>query len=496
MNVGGHITFVIAIFLLFLTGMYMQFPAFHQFNLFPADGGGIQQSASGTQVAYCQDPSTQEQSVMKFQHKLDNVTKKGDGGKSSGGDPVTLQQTGGQCNQPPSDLRHVWGPQTDSYVLIKKDVPLEAEMFTSTSCHADYLITETLADGKSYKIYFPEVSGELQMDKFFESRTRNSSDNTNNYLYLIDYQLAFAIEVGQEAPVPGTQRDGKNNNFVIADIYRASTNISTTWPRPLPPEAFTCSSQAAQNQQNYTVQTDRPISPDNDELQLDYFLFKGAGQVTSGWGIECKPAIYLYPSQKSLVNVKVYPKGFLTYTDPIYDKDNGWTVEADPNGVLTTNYNLQPTTYPYLYYESKIKDEFINKPEEGWVIQSSEVDKGWFTPLENKFNNILPKLGLNNKETRDFIEYWKKALPYSPYYFIGIVDKQNIDLIEPLEITPEPKAINRVRIYFERLDKPKVVEEPVLVDLPISESADQLFKVVEWGGLVKTDKDHPFTCSQ
>jgi hypothetical protein len=132
--------------------------------------------------------------------------------------------------------------------------------------------------------------------------------------------------------------------------------------------------------------------------------------------------------------------------------------------------------------------------------------------LEKQFNDVLPKLGLNSVQTKDFIEYWKKALPYSPYYFVGVVDPANVDQIERLEITPKPDYINRVRIYFERLDTPKVVEAPVIVDQRISELANQkgknlsnqlisqsanlLFRVVEWGGMVKNDPNHPFTCSQ
>jgi hypothetical protein len=127
--------------------------------------------------------------------------------------------------------------------------------------------------------------------------------------------------------------------------------------------------------------------------------------------------------------------------------------------------------------------------------------------LEKQFNEILPKLGLNPVQTKDFIEYWKKALPYSPYYFIGVMDQDNIDQFEPLDITPKPDYINRVRIYFERLDQPKVVEAPHLgiSDKSLASrkiSPDNLtlatshFSVVEWGGMVKNDPDHPFTCSQ
>ena len=144
----------------------------------------------------------------------------------------------------------------------------------------------------------------------------------------------------------------------------------------------------------------------------------------------------------------------------------------------------------------------IQKPTKGWVVTRSQ--------LEPLYRQILPKLGLNNQQMTDFIEYWNKALTESPYYFVGVMDQKNVDQIERLEITPKPDIINRVRIYFERLDQPGQVEAPNIVDqrtselvnptldpdLPIHQSTNSLFRVVEWGGMVKNDPNHPFTCSQ
>jgi hypothetical protein len=77
---------------------------------------------------------------------------------------------------------------------------------------------------------------------------------------------------------------------------------------------------------------------------------------------------------------------------------------------------------------------------------------------------------------------------------VGVIEQSNVDQIEKLDITPKPDSVNRVRIYFERLDQPKVVEEPLITNrLPLNASN---FNVVEWGGMVKNDLNHPFTCSQ
>ena len=298
----------------------------------------------------------------------------------------------------------------------------------------------------------------------------------------------------------------KGQKIPIVDIYK---QIDKPEVRP---NAFQCTEETdIEDSEMYTSYFSRVMIPsqnpsmDNQQLQLEYFVFDKPKIKILYLSSGCKPAIYLYPPQKQLVNVKVFPQGFLTYTDPLYDSKSGWTVDAYPDGkIYDSRFTIYDKPFDYLYYESKISDEVIQKPTKGWVVTRSQ--------LEPLYRQILPKLGLNNQQMTDFIEYWNKALTDSPYYFVGIMDQKNIDQIERLEITPKPDSINRVRIYFERLDQPKVVEAPDIADQRISESANQsgdsssdqpisrstnsLFRVVEWGGMVKNDPNHPFTCSQ
>ncbi|MDO8686579.1 MAG: hypothetical protein Q7K11_00010 [Candidatus Berkelbacteria bacterium] len=223
-------------------------------------------------------------------------------------------------------------------------------------------------------------------------------------------------------------------------------------------------------------------SPDKKQLQLKYFGVKYEERLQSQinwWSVECKPAIYLYPEKKMNVKVAVMPKGFLTYTDPKYPK-GGWEVTAYPDGRITSGGK----DYEYLYYESKILDSEINKPTEGFVVL--------FDELPNLYSSILPKLGLSEKETKDFKEYWEKALPKSPYYFVGIMKEKDIEKIEPLTISPKEATMIRVRLYFQALDKKIDIKEPVMTSYPRRDG----FSVVEWGGIVKIDKEHEFSCSQ
>lgn len=190
----------------------------------------------------------------------------------------------------------------------------------------------------------------------------------------------------------------------------------------------------------------------------------------------CKPAIYLYPQEKSNVNVLIAPQGKLILTIPKYPP-GGWQVTAYPSGKI----DHQNSTYEYLYYEAEIPDDKIPQPKEGFVVE--------YKNLSSFFNDALPKLGLNEKETAEFSSYWLKALPKSPYYYIGIVAQSTLNNIAPLTITPKPDNIIRVTLYFKALEQRGEVRSPQIVT-PKRDG----FTVVEWGGIFKTDKNHSFSC--
>jgi hypothetical protein len=220
------------------------------------------------------------------------------------------------------------------------------------------------------------------------------------------------------------------------------------------------------------------LSPQgNNSLQLQKLVFVQTASY-SWWTPVCKPAIYLYPTVTTKVNVKVNTTGFLTLSIPAYPV-NGWEVTAKPNGQIS----FDNAVYPYLYYESKVPDQKVAVPSKGFVVTKNE--------LPALFDNLLPKLGLLPNEAKQFKDYWQKFLPASPYYFVGIMDTDSINALEPLDISPKPDTLIRVRLYFQLLSK-KIVKEQPLIKTPVRTG----FTAIEWGGMVKTDSSNPFSCSQ
>ncbi len=228
------------------------------------------------------------------------------------------------------------------------------------------------------------------------------------------------------------------------------------------------------------IPTQQPVqfsSEAKENLQLKWFYLVDT-PVYSWFTPDCKPAIYLYPTQTQQTAVKVDAKGPLTLTIPQYPQ-GGWNVTAEPDGTITSGGQ----EFPYLYYEAEIPDSSFNKPTKGYVASYSELD--------SLYSTILPQLGLNAKETKDFKEYWNKYLPFSPYYFVGVMPVSEVDQIEKLTISPKPDTTIRVRLFFEPLKDRKVVDAPT-VTTPTRSG----FTAVEWGGMVKLQKDANFTCSQ
>lgn len=218
-----------------------------------------------------------------------------------------------------------------------------------------------------------------------------------------------------------------------------------------------------------------PAESKRDNLQMQTFGIS-FNTINPGLSPFCKPAIYLYPERKTDISVAVNPMGHFTHTDPLYPA-GGWKVTAYSDGKIDSNGK----SFPYLYYEADIQSSLIDKPETGYVIASSDAQAFLL--------NLLPKLGLNIKETQEMAAYWQKALPKSPYYFIGQIPVSTLNHIAPLVISPKPDSIIRVALYFEPLDKRIEVQEP-----EITTPKRTGFTVVEWGGIVHSGK--PFTCLQ
>jgi len=161
------------------------------------------------------------------------------------------------------------------------------------------------------------------------------------------------------------------------------------------------------------------------------------------------------------------PDGYLTKSQPYYDLN--WNVEALPDGSLFDIKNQKSKIKNnYLFYEAEIRD--LSIPKEGWVVEKANV--------KSQISKILTQVGLNQKESDDFLAYWVPRLDSKPYYFVTLVPLDELNRKETLLFSQKPDTLIRVRMIFEGLDKPVVVSPLLMPTKPQRKG----FTVVDWGG--------------
>ena len=159
--------------------------------------------------------------------------------------------------------------------------------------------------------------------------------------------------------------------------------------------------------------------------------------------ILAKPVVYLYPTQIMEVAVDVeLTQGHLTVTDP-------------PIG-----------QYPYLFWEADAPADFDFS--KGFVVPGSQT--------EEFLREKLALLGLNDRETADFLEYWQPRMEENAYNLVAFQTERYTELAQ-LNIEPAPDSVIRVFMAYQPLEEPVEVEPQVL-----QPATRHGFAAVEWGG--------------
>lgn len=177
-----------------------------------------------------------------------------------------------------------------------------------------------------------------------------------------------------------------------------------------------------------------------------------------------KPIIYIYPAKTTNVSVILGNPQYLSHTYPKYIK--GWNVTANPDGTLIDNSTGRKLYALYWEGKSLPKDTSMN---EGFCIKGKDIIKF----LEEK----LEILGLNERETEEFIIYWLPKMENNNYNYIRFETIEEQNQAMPLNINPKPDSLIRIMMDWKGLDNKIEVKEQVLQS-PKREG----YTVVEWGG--------------
>jgi len=175
-----------------------------------------------------------------------------------------------------------------------------------------------------------------------------------------------------------------------------------------------------------------------------------------------KPVIYLYPEEEMTVEVKLDFGGTLTSTYPAYN--DGWTVTAQPDGAL-----IDPATgkeYYCLFWEGIADTDYAITS--GFVVAGKDT--------EAFLEESLAALGLNPRETNEFIIYWLPRMEHNAWNLISF-DTQTYLENAKLTISPAPDSVLRVFMTWQAMDAPVEITPQ---ELPAFVRTG--FTVVEWGG--------------
>ena len=159
------------------------------------------------------------------------------------------------------------------------------------------------------------------------------------------------------------------------------------------------------------------------------------------------------------INIK---NGYFTTIYPKFNEGNKWNVHAKPNGDLI----IKDKTYPYLFWEAE--SYHYQNMNKGFIIKSEDAEKF----LEEK----LRFLGLNDKESTDFITYWLPLLLRNKLSLCSFQTQEFFDNFE-MNVNPKPDSMLRVFLSIKKLDYPVNVQEQKL-----ERFERKGFTVIEWGG--------------
>jgi hypothetical protein len=174
-----------------------------------------------------------------------------------------------------------------------------------------------------------------------------------------------------------------------------------------------------------------------------------------------KPNIYLYSDRDLTARVQLAPEHAITVSEPVYQPGKGWQAEIR-NGSLNGAGD-------FLFYEALVPSPGWQK-EEGYIIRAAY--------REEDMASMLGEYGFNEKETREFIDYWAGCLTGEADYVFYPQETGAVDRVVQLHISQEPDEVSRIWFSIEPLVR---APEPVRSPEKIIRNG---FHVVEWGGMI------------
>ena len=170
-----------------------------------------------------------------------------------------------------------------------------------------------------------------------------------------------------------------------------------------------------------------------------YLLYVADWYKTQMFVEMCKPAVYIYDknARKNSLNLSFEKSSYFTKIIPEFSSKNTWNFVWKNWKVEVKNKN-----YDYLYYAIKVGNYKHNL--DWWIV--------YWANIEKFFNDKLEKINFNEKEKKDFLEYWLSKYDKSKYYFVSFKYKKDLEKLVKLNFEIKPKKEFRVLLDSYELD--------------------------------------------
>ena len=214
----------------------------------------------------------------------------------------------------------------------------------------------------------------------------------------------------------------------------------------------------------YFVPIDKNIK-NISKVQITYKI-KNSGTPLLSYPTDDKPILYLYPTEKKDVSLKLENANKIITSYPKYI--NEWNVTAYPNGDL---YDKNGNYYYALYWDEL--NTFIPTFEEGFVVTKENA----ISFLEEK----LKFIGLNAKERNEFIMYWLPKLEKNEKNLVYFELTEEREKHNKLIINPIPDSLLRINMHIKKIDNNENIN---IKEQKLSKTERIGFTAVEWGGTI------------
>ncbi len=180
------------------------------------------------------------------------------------------------------------------------------------------------------------------------------------------------------------------------------------------------------------------------------------------------PIIYVYNDDEAPVTVTLDINGCYTYLDPEFNREDGWTITASPDGTLT---DADGNSYEYRFWDADL-------------LMDYELGYGYCVPgdeTEAFLYDAISRLGLSDHEAEAFVAYWLPRMEGNEYNVINFQTTTYENAVH-LNVSPSPDVVVRVNMLWYASDEYVEVDEQSIDDMNPTVDDRYGLTVVEWGG--------------